>query len=275
MPSTTRHQFQSLQGRVAVVTGSGRGIGKGIALELASRGANVVVNYANSTAAAESVVAEIKAMGPDAIAVKADVSDVEQIKDLFKKAYDKFGHIDIVASNSGIESFDRSVDLTPEHFDKVFNINTRGQFFVAVEGYKYMIKTENRSAAGGRIILTSSIAAGVMGVYDHALYEGSKSAVEGLTRSLATDFGAEGITVNAIAPGGVVSDMSAEVAWRYIPGADSSWPQEKIVASLASASPMKRAAYPKDIAKTVAMLAGDDSGWITGQTILCAGGASV
>lgn len=108
MPSTARHQFQSLEGRVAVVTGSGRGIGKGIALELASRGANVVVNYANSTAAAESVVAEIKAMGPDAFAVKADVSDVEQIKDLFKKAHDKFGRIDIVASNSGIESFDRS-----------------------------------------------------------------------------------------------------------------------------------------------------------------------
>ena len=134
---------------------------------------------------------------------------------------------------------------------------------------------QNKPQTGGRIILTSSIAAGVLGVYDHALYQGSKSAVEGLTRSLATDFGAEGITVNAIAPGGVVSDMSADVAWRYIPGADKSWPAEKIVAGLASASVMKRAAYPRDIAQIVAMLVSEDSGWVTGQVILCSGGAMV
>ena len=276
MSSTTRsHEFRSLTGRVAVVTGSGRGIGKGIALELGSRGASVVVNYANSTAAAESVVAEIEAMGSDAIAIKADISDVAQISTLFEKAFAHFGRIDIVCSNSGVESFEKSVDITPERFDQVFQINTRGQFFVAVEGYKYIIKNGQKDSRSGRIILTSSIAAGVLGVYDHALYEGSKSAVEGLTRSLATDLGADGVTVNAIAPGGVISDMSAEVAWRYIPGADSSWPAEKIIAGMAENSVMKRAAYPKDIAKTVAMLVSEDSGWVTGQTILCSGGAMV
>ena len=274
MPDTmTAHAFRTLEGRVAVVTGSSRGIGKGIALELGSRGAKVVVNYANSTGAAESVVAEIKGMGSDAIAVKADVSDLEQIKSLFKQAYDHFGRIDIVCSNSGIESFEKSVDITPERFRDIFHINTRGQFFVAVEGYKYMMKNEKGS--GGRIILMSSIAAGVMGVYDHALYQGSKAAVEGFTRSLATDFGADQVTVNAIAPGGVVSDMAKEVAWRYIPGATQDLPLETIIQGMANNSPMKRAAYPKDIAKTVAMLVGDDAGWITGQVITCAGGAMV
>ena len=105
-----------------MVTGSGRGIGRGIALELGSRGANVVVNYANAAASAESVVAEIEAMGSNAVAVKADISNVDQIKMLFKKGYAHFGRIDIVCSNSGIESFDRSIDLTPEKFDHVFNI---------------------------------------------------------------------------------------------------------------------------------------------------------
>lgn len=271
--AVTAHRFQTLKGRIAVVTGSSRGIGKGIALELGSRGANVVVNYANSTAAAESVVAEIKGMGSDAVAIKADVSDFEQIKSLFQQAYDHFGRIDIVCSNSGIESFEKSVDITPERFDHIFHINARGQFFVAVEGYKYI--TKDKKASGGRIILTSSIAAGIMGVYDHALYEGSKAAVEGLTRSLATDFGADQITVNAIAPGGVVSDMSREVAWHYIPGATKDLPLETIIKGLAGNSPMKRAAYPKDIAQTVAMLVSDDAGWITGQVISCAGGAMV
>ncbi|KAI1137555.1 NAD(P)-binding protein [Hypoxylon sp. FL0543] len=263
---------QTLQGKVAIVTGSSRGIGKGIAIELARRGAKVTVNYVNSASAAEKTVKELEQFGTKAIAVQADVSKQSDLDNLFEKTIEAFGQVDIVASNSGIESFERAVDVTPERFDHVFHINTRGQFFVAVTAYKYM--TRSKSQKSGRIILTSSIAARIMGVKNHALYAGSKSAVEGITRSLATDFGPDGITVNAIAPGGVKTDMAAEAAFNYIPGADSSWSVEKMEKMLAQKCPLGRVAVPEDIGKIVAWLGSDDSGWITGQVILCSGGSS-
>ncbi|OTA99247.1 hypothetical protein M426DRAFT_27707 [Hypoxylon sp. CI-4A] len=263
---------QTLQGKVAVVTGSSRGIGKGVAIELARRGAKVTVNYANSASAATSVVKEIEALGSKAIAVKADVTQQSDIEQLFEKTIEAFGRVDIVASNSGIESFERAVDVTPERFDHVFSINTRAQFFVAVAAYRYM--TRSGSQNGGRIILTSSIAARIMGVKDHALYAASKSAVEGITRSLATDFGPKGITVNAIAPGGVKSDMFAEAAINYIPGADRTWSAERIETAMAGACPLGRVCLPEDIGKIVAWLGSDDSGWITGQVILASGGST-
>ncbi|XDG08122.1 hypothetical protein ABKA04_007737 [Annulohypoxylon sp. FPYF3050] len=270
MSSTTP---QTLQGKIAIVTGSSRGIGKGIAIELARRGASVTVNYASSAAAAEATVKELEAFGVKAIAVKADVCNQSDLDALFDKTIAAFGRIDIVVSNSGIESFERAVDITPERFDHVFHINTRGQLFVAITAYKYMTRSSEKT--NGRIILTSSIAARIMGVRDHALYAGSKSAVEGITRSLATDFGPNGITVNAIAPGGVKTDMFAEAAINYIPGADrATWTPERIEGALASACPLGRVCLPEDIGKIVAWLGSDDAGWITGQTILCSGGSS-
>ncbi|KAI0386109.1 hypothetical protein F5Y04DRAFT_243363 [Hypomontagnella monticulosa] len=170
-----------------------------------------------------------------------------------------------------MESFEPAEEITPERFDKVFHLNTRGQLFVAVAAYKYM--TRPKPQPGGRIILTSSIAARMMGVRDHALYAGSKSAVEGITRSLATDYGPKGITVNAIAPGGVKSDMSADAAINYIPGADKSWSIERIEAIMIAACPLGRICEPEDIGRIVAWLGSDDSGWITGQVILASGGA--
>ena len=198
--------FKSLAGRVALITGSGRGIGKGIALELASRGASVVINYAKSADAAHNVVKEIKQMGAEAIALQADVSKPEQIFQLFEHAIAHFGKLDIVISNSGTEVWNKEEDVTPADFDYIFNINCRGQFFVAQQALKYL-------ARGGRIILMSSIAAQMAGVANHALYAGSKAAVEGFTRSFAVDCGHKGITVNAIAPGGVKTDMFDENAW--------------------------------------------------------------
>ena len=265
--------LRTLEGRVAIVTGSSRGIGRGIALELGARGAKLTINYAKSADAANKVVDELSSLGTEAIAVQADVSKQGDIERLFEETVAKFGRVDIVVSNSGIESFERSEDITPERFDYVFSINARAQFFVAMAAYKYMKKT--KSTRGGRIILTSSIAARVMGVKDHVLYAASKSAVEGITRSLATDFGPEGITVNAIAPGGVKSDMFAEVAINYIPGADKTWPAERVEAAMAGSCPMQRCAEPKDIGKVVSWLASEDSEWITGQVILCSGGSSV
>lgn len=191
-----------LNDKVALVTGAGRGIGKGVAIELGARGASVVVNYANSIDAAEEVVDEITKSGSRAIAVKADVSEIDQINYLFESAIAHFGRLDIVVSNSGMESFEKIENITPALYDRVFALNTRAQFFVGQNAYKHI-------SPGGRLILMSSIAAGLIGIGNHALYAGSKSAVEGFTRCFATDFGSKGITVNAIAPGGVKSDMFA------------------------------------------------------------------
>ncbi|KAI2639538.1 NAD(P)-binding protein [Hypomontagnella submonticulosa] len=263
---------QTLEGKVAVVTGSSRGIGKGIALELARRGAKVTINYVKSAGPAANVVKEIEALGSQAISVQADVSKQSDINNLFEKTIEAFGKVDIVASNSGMESFEPAVEITPERFDTVFHLNTRAQLFVATTAYRYMTRSSPKTK--GRIILTSSIAARLMGVKDHALYAGSKSAVEGIARSLATDFGPAGITVNAIAPGGVKSDMSAEAAINYIPGADKSWSIEKIEGLMASSCPLGRICEPEDIGKIVSWLASDDSEWITGQVILASGGSS-
>lgn len=156
--------LQTLAGKVALITGSGRGIGKGMALELASRGASVVINYAKSADKAQEVVQEILKLGTGAkaIALQADVSKPEEIFKLFEQAHTHFGHLDIVISNSGTEVWSKEEDVTQADFDYIFNINCRGQFFVAQQGLKYLGK-------GGRIILMSSIAAQMSGIPNREL----------------------------------------------------------------------------------------------------------
>lgn len=149
---TNQSGYGSLSGKVALVTGSGRGIGRGIALELAKRGASVVVNYANSSKPAHEAVRKIESTGTQAIAVQGDMTKVADIRRVFKEAIDHFGRLDIVMSNSGTESFKREEDVTEEDYDKVFALNTRAQFFVAQEALKTL-------QHGGRIILMSSVAA--------------------------------------------------------------------------------------------------------------------
>ena len=195
--------YPTLAGKVALITGSGRGIGKGMALELALRGASIVINYAKSADKANQVVKEIIKLGSKAIAIKADVSVPEETFKMFEQAVAHFGHLDIVISNSGTEVWAKEEDVTVADFDYIFNINCRGQFFVAQQGLKYL-------GQGGRIILMSSIAASMSGIPNHALYAGSKAAIEGFTRSFAVDCGEKGITVNAIAPGGIKTDMYDE-----------------------------------------------------------------
>ena len=189
---------KSLAGKVALVTGASRGIGAGIAFELGARGASVAINYLRSKDAAENVVAQIRHSGAKAVAIQADVSKISEIEKLFRETKAEFGKIDITVSNSGVESFDRTEDITEEHFDYVFGLNFKAQFFV---GQKFFQEGE----PGGSLILTSSIAAGLIGVGDHALYSSSKSAINGVTKSFAKDFGKKGMRVNAIAPGGVKS----------------------------------------------------------------------
>jgi tetrahydroxynaphthalene reductase len=157
---------------------SGRGIGREMALELGRRGAKVIVNYANSSESAEEVVNAIKKSGSDAVAIKANVSDVDQIVKLFEEAVKAFGKLNIVCSNSGVVSFGHVKDVTPEEFDRVFTINTRGQFFVAREAYKHL-------EVGGRLILMGSITGQAKGVPKHAVYSGSKGAIETFVRCMA------------------------------------------------------------------------------------------
>lgn len=258
--TTSAHPFQSLTGKVALVTGASRGIGAGIALELGRRGASVVVNYVKGLDGAKSICAQIESTGSGARAhaIQADVSKVPEITRLFEESKAHFGKIDIVCSNSGMESFDKTEDITEERFDLVFGLNLRAQFFVGQHAYKYCEE-------GGRLVLMSSIAAGLIGVGNHALYNGSKSAINGITKSFAKDFGKRGITVNAIAPGGVKSDMFTQVAWKYIPGASGDWSAEKIEAAMASHCPLNRCAVPEDVARVVAFLVGEDGGWVNGK----------
>lgn len=243
----------SLHGKVALITGAGRGIGRGCAIELGRRGASVVVNYANSKSSADEVCREIESFknGARAVSIQADVSKVSEITRLFEEAKKEFGKIDIVMSNSGTESWDKTEEISEEKYDHVFNLNARAQFFVGQAAYKYCEE-------GGRVILMSSIAAGLMGVKDHALYNASKMAVIGMVKAFATDFGRKKITCNGVAPGGIKSDMFASNAWHYIPGGTPDFPADEIERMMADHCPLGRCAVPEDVARVVAFLCSQD-----------------
>lgn len=252
-----------------------------MALELGRRGAKVIVNYANSSESAEEVVQQIKKSGSDAASIKANVSDVDQIVRMFDQAVKVFGKLNIVCSNSGVVSFGHVKDVTPEEFDRVFNINTRGQFFVAREAYKHLEE-------GGRLILMGSITGQAKGVPKHAVYSGSKGTIETFVRCMAVDFGDKKITVNAVAPGGIKTDMYHAVCREYIPGGDELDNQGVDDVSLhvslipshlcnmwlnrnlqyaATWSPLHRVGLPIDIARVVCFLASQDGGWINGKVL--------
>ncbi|KAI4282005.1 MAG: hypothetical protein L6R38_003262 [Xanthoria sp. 2 TBL-2021] len=234
-------QTASLHNKVALITGAGRGIGRGCAIELGKRGCSVVVNYATSKASADEVVKTIQetGTGAKAISIQADVTKLTEIDRLFRESKQHFGKIDVVFSNSGTESFDKTEEISEEKYDHVFNLNSRAQFFIGQAAWKHV---ENN----GRLILMSSISAGVLGVKDHALYNASKMAVIGLVKAFATDFGPR--------------------------GGSPDWSADKIEGLVASGCPLGRCAVPEDIARAVAFLASEDAGWVNGQVITVSGG---
>ncbi|CAK4034447.1 17-beta-hydroxysteroid dehydrogenase [Lecanosticta acicola] len=258
----------SLDGKVALVTGSGRGIGAAMAVELGRCGAKVVVNYSKSYAPAEKVVDQIRGFGgsADAVAIQADVSDVSQTIALFEKAVEHFGEVNIVCSNSGVVSFGHLEDVTEEEFDRVFRLNTRGQFFVAREAYKHL-------GPGGRIILMSSNTTRDKIVPNHSIYAGSKGAVESFVRCLALDCGRKKITVNAVAPGATVTDMFHETVRKYVPNGQNLSDEEIEEFASASDTPLSRPGRPEDIARVVCFLASEEGEWINGKTIPVDGAA--
>ena len=236
--------------KTAIVTGSSRGIGRAIALRLAKDGANVVVTYHSSQNKAEEIVKEMTDLGVDAIALQVNVRDIESVRDMFSKAIDRFGTVDILVNNAaGKNIFKPTVQMTFQEYDSMFDI-TRGVYFALQEAAKQL-------ADGGRIISISTGGTS-MATPGGGAYAGSKAAVEQFSNCLSKELGNRQITVNTVAPG--VTDTDGMVL------------EEEQANQLISQTPLRRLGKPDDIAAVVAMLVSDDAGWITGQNIRATGG---
>jgi len=247
--------MSNLAGKVAVVTGASKGIGAAIAVQLAADGAAVVVNYASSKAGADKVVGEITAQGGKAIAVQADVAKKKDIERLFAETNKAFGQTDILVNNAGVYEFAPLEQITEEHFHKQFNLNVLGLILATQEAAKQF------GASGGSVINISSVAS-TAAPPAASVYSATKGAVDTLTKSLAKELGPRKIRVNAINPGMV------ETEGVHAAGFIGSDFQKEHVAQ----TPLGRIGQPQDIATVAAFLASTDSGWITGETILAAGG---
>ncbi|RDI47492.1 3-oxoacyl-[acyl-carrier-protein] reductase [Falsibacillus pallidus] len=243
----------NLSGKTALVTGGSRGIGREIALEMAREGANVAVNYAGSEAKANEVVDEIKAMGREAIAIQCNVADSEQVSDMVKQTISAFGSLDILINNAGITRDNLIMRMKDDEWDDVINTNLKGVFLCTKAVARQMMKQRS-----GRIINISSIV-GVMGNAGQANYVAAKSGVIGLTKTTAKELASRGITVNAIAPGFISSDMTDKLP-------------EEVKSEMFKAIPLARFGEPQDIAKVAAFLASESSRYITGQTLNVDGG---
>lgn len=242
-----------LQGRVAIVTGSSRGIGAAIAVRLAAEGAKTVVNYQRNADAAERVVETIREAGGQAIALQADVADPDAVRRLFTQGASAFAPPDILVNSAGVAEF-LPIDTVPlESFDRLFAVNVRGLLFATQEFLRHFTGRE------GRIINISSGAAQACPP-GAAVYVASKAAVEALTRSNAQELGPRGITVNAVAPGITASDMLDQV----ITG--------EARAQMVAQTARRRLGQPEDIAAVVAFLASEDAAWVTGQIVNASGG---
>jgi len=241
-----------LKNKVAIVTGSSRGIGAQIAMTLAGEGAKVVVNYAGNKAAAEKVIAKIRSAGGEAIAVKCDVNKADEVKALFDNAIAQFGKVDLLVNNAGIALYKRLQDTTDDEFQRSFAINVMGVFYALREA-------ATRLEAGGRIVnISSSVTRLMMPTY--GTYSATKAAVQQLTRVFAKEIGFRGITVNTISPGPTNTEL-------FVAGKT-----EETIKRLASMAALERIGEPEDISRVVLFLVSEDSGWVTGQDIGVNGG---
>lgn len=242
----------NLEGKVAVITGASRGIGRAIAQELASYGASIVVNYASSSAAADSLVAEITAAGGDAIALQADVAQLDQVEALFNAVIDKYKRIDILVNNAGITRDTLLLRMKPEDWQAVIDLNLTGVFLCTRAASKVMLKQRS-----GRIINIASVA-GQMGNPGQANYSAAKAGVIGFTKTVAKELAPRGITVNAVAPGFITTDMTSNLT-----------NTEEILKYI----PLGRYGQPEEIAGMVRFLAADPAAaYITGQVFNVDGG---
>ncbi|PEA55252.1 beta-ketoacyl-ACP reductase [Bacillus pseudomycoides] len=242
-----------LKDKVALVTGASRGIGRAIAIDLAKQGAKVVVNYAGNELKANEVVDEIKNLGSEAIAVKANVASSEEVADMIKQTVDTFGQIDILVNNAGITKDNLLMRMKEEEWDAVINTNLKGVFLCTKAVSRYMMRQRH-----GRIINIASVV-GVTGNPGQANYVAAKAGVIGLTKTSAKELASRNITVNAIAPGFIVTDMTDILA-------------EDVKNEMLKLIPIAKFGEAEDISNAVAFLASDASRYITGQTLHVDGG---
>ncbi|MGQ9870500.1 3-oxoacyl-[acyl-carrier-protein] reductase [Leptodesmis sp.] len=242
---------QRLKDKVAIVTGASRGIGRATALALASEGANVVVNYASSQEAADKVVAEITAMGSQAIALSADVSQADQVDNLVNAVMEKWGRIDVLVNNAGITRDTLLLRMKLEEWQAVIDLNLTGVFLCTRAVSKIMLKQRS-----GRVINITSVA-GQMGNPGQANYSAAKAGVIGFTKTVAKELASRGITVNAVAPGFIATDMTSDLN------------AEEILKFI----PLNRYGQPEEVAGMIRFLAADPAAaYITGQVMNVDGG---
>ncbi|WP_300417804.1 3-oxoacyl-[acyl-carrier-protein] reductase [uncultured Oscillibacter sp.] len=246
----------NFEGKTALVTGGSRGIGRAVCLELAKGGANVVLCYAGNEAAAQETVRAVEALGARALAVRCDVSDTARVDELVKAAVEAFGRIDILVNNAGITRDNLLMRMSEADFDAVISANLKGAFLCMKAVSRLMLKQRY-----GRIVNLSSVVA-LRGNAGQVNYAASKAGVIGMTKSLAKELASRGVTVNAVAPGFIETDMTAALS-------------ESARSAAQGGIPMNRLGAPEDVARAVAFLAGDGAAYITGQVLAVDGGMAM
>lgn len=248
--------MMKFEGKTAIVTGGSRGLGRAVCLELAAGGANVVLCYAGNEAAAQETVRAVEALGAKALAVRCDVADAARVDELVKAAMEAFRRIDILVNNAGITRDNLLMRMSEADFDAVIAANLKGAFLCMKAVSRLMLKQRY-----GRIVNLSSVV-GLRGNAGQVNYAASKAGVIGMTKSLAKELASRGVTVNAVAPGFIETDMTAA-----LPEAARTAAQNGI--------PMSRLGAPEDVAKAVGFLASDDAAYITGQVLAVDGGMAM